>query len=192
MLQAIAQNWWMLLVRGICAIAFGVMAFAWPGMTLLVLVIMYGAYSLVDGVTAVILGIKSRHSNESWGAMVLVGMLGVLVGLIAFARPGIAETALLFFVAAAAVARGVFEIVAAIRLRKVIDNEWLLVLAGASSILFGVLVLVWPAAGLTTIVWLIGAAAVAIGVLCTALSLRLRSLNERLRQNHPPTMAPAG
>ncbi|MGQ0633802.1 MAG: HdeD family acid-resistance protein [Planctomycetaceae bacterium] len=189
MLQAAARNWWVLLLRGICAILFGIMAFAWPGMTFLVLVIMYGAYALVDGVASIALGLSGRGEGQPWLTMVLVGILGILVGLIAFFRPGIAGGAMLLFIAIAAIAHGILEIIAAIRLRKVLENEWLLILAGASLVLFGILILMRPDAGAVTIAWLIGTASVAFGVLCVALSLRLRSLNERIKGTTMPKPA---
>src|SRR5262245_20589225 len=103
MLHAVAKNWWVLLVRGICAIVFGILAFAWPGLTLLVLVFMYGAYALLDGISAVVLGLSGRAQGHSWWEMVLVGVLGVAAGLIALIWPGITATALLFVIATFAI-----------------------------------------------------------------------------------------
>ncbi len=188
MLEAITKNWWLLLLRGIGAIAFGILAFSWPGLTLLVLVMLYAAHALIDGVTALVLGLSGKLKGVPWWNMVLVGLLGIAAGIVAFVWPGITATALLIVIASFAIVRGVFEIMAAIRLRKEIDNEWLLGLAGATSILFGIALLAWPGAGLLTLVWLIAAYAIAFGILEVVLSLRLRGLHGRLSH----TVAPSG
>jgi uncharacterized membrane protein HdeD (DUF308 family) len=112
--------------------------------------------------------------------MLCIGAISILAGIVAFAWPGITAVALLFVIAAWAIARGVFEILAAIRLRKEIDNEWLLGLAGAASIVFGIMLVAWPGAGLISLVWLIAAYSIAFGVLSILLSLRLRGLRSRL------------
>lgn len=189
MRDALTRNWWVFLVRGLCAIAFGVAAFAWPGLTILVLVMLYAAHALIDGVAAVALAIGSRHQQEGWWAMLIVGIIGVLAGIGTFFWPDITVSVLLAFVALWCIARGVFEIIAAIRLRKIIENEWLLGLAGAASVAFGVALLAWPQAGLVTIAWLIGANAVALGILSVMLALRLKSLRDRHSPHHP---APPG
>lgn len=187
MLQHVARYWWTFLVRGLLAIAFGIAAFVWPGLTLWALVILFGAYMLADGITALILGFTGR-GGASWWAMALVGVLGIVAGLVAFFWPGITAVAMLAIIAASAIIRGIFEIVAAIRLRKVIDNEWLLALAGVVSILFGIALIAWPKAGLLAMVWLIGLWAVAFGILEIILAFRLRGLRER----HEPVTMPPG
>jgi uncharacterized membrane protein HdeD (DUF308 family) len=182
MLEHVIRNWWMVLLRGLCAIAFGIMAFAWPGITLLVLVLMFAAQALVDGGAAVALGLGMRKSVDGApsGTMALVGVVSIVAGIIAFAWPGITAVSLLFVIAFWAIVRGVFEILSAIRLRKVIDNEWMLGLAGAASILFGVLLIAWPGAGLLSLLWLIGSYAIAFGVIKVMLALRLRGMKNRL------------
>jgi uncharacterized membrane protein HdeD (DUF308 family) len=182
MFEHVVRNWWIVLVRGLCAIAFGVIAFAWPGLTLLVLVLMYSAHAIVDGIAAIVLGFQMRKSAEGvpWGAMICLGLVSVAAGIVAFAWPGITAFVLLVVIATWAIIRGVFEIIAAIKLRKVIDNEWCLGLAGLSSVVFGILLIAWPAAGILSLLWLIAAAAIAFGVLQIMLSLRLRGLKSRL------------
>ena len=188
MLEAIARNWWVLLVRGLGAIAFGILCFAWPQLTLLVLVFLFGAHAVIDGVSAVMLGLAARNHAESWWAMLLVGVLGILAGVGTFIWPGITAAVLLAIIAGWAILRGVFEIVAAIRLRKVIENEWLLGLAGASSVLFGLLLLAWPAESLLALMWLVGAASTIFGLACTALSLRLRNFWQNLQGAGRPAL----
>ena len=184
-MSALREYWWIFLVRGLFAIAFGVMAFAWPGLTILTLVLLYAAHAIIDGATALGLAFSGHVPGRSWWAMVLVGVVGILAGVGAFVWPGITAAILLAFVAMWAILRGVFEIAAAIHLRKEIEGELLLGLAGAASIAFGVMLLAWPAAGLVTIAWIIGANALVFGVMSSALSLRLRKITPR----HPSESA---
>jgi uncharacterized membrane protein HdeD (DUF308 family) len=171
--HALAQNWWLLLLRGIAAIVFGLLAFVWPGLTLVTLVLFYGAFALIDGVLAVIAAVKGGTPAPRWW-LALVGVAGIAAGVLTFLWPGVTALVLLFFIAGWAIAVGVFEIVGAIRLRKEIDNEWLLIAGGALSVLFGVLVLLLPGAGALALVWIIGSYAIVYGVILVSLALRLR------------------
>lgn len=173
LLQALAKNWWLILLRGIAAIVFGILAFVWPGLTLLTLIIFYGAFALVDGVLAIVAAISGGSPVPRWW-LALVGIAGIVAGALTFMWPGVTALVLLFFIAGWAIAVGVMEIVGAIRLRKEIDNEWLLILGGALSILFGVALLVRPGAGALALVWMIGIYAVIYGVILISFSLRLR------------------
>ena len=142
LLGAVARNWWLILIRGLAAVAFGILCFVWPAISLLALVLVYGVYAIVDGIAAVVWGSRSR-----WPLMVVVGVVSVLSGLVAFFWPGITALALLYVIAAWAVVRGVAEVAAAIHLRRQISNEWLLALSGIASIVFGVLIALFPSAG---------------------------------------------
>lgn len=137
MLSELARNWWIPLIRGLAAIAFGIMAFAWPGITLFALVLLFGVYAIIDGLAAIWFAIIERNQAMNWWGMLLVGLLSVAAGIVAIFWPGITAMALLMVIAAWAIVRGIFEIVAAIQLRKHIENEWALGLGGALSILFG-------------------------------------------------------
>jgi uncharacterized membrane protein HdeD (DUF308 family) len=163
----------LLLLRGIAAIIFGVLAFAWPGITLLTLILFYGAFALVDGVLAIIAAITGGAPAPRWW-LVIVGLLGIAAGLLTFLMPGLSALVLLFFIAGWAIATGVFQIIGAIQLRKEIDNEWLLILGGIISVLFGIGVMLAPGAGALALVWVIGTYAVIIGVLLVALAFRLK------------------
>ncbi|HEY3031629.1 MAG TPA: HdeD family acid-resistance protein [Bradyrhizobium sp.] len=163
----------MLLLRGIAAIIFGVLAFAWPGVTLLTLILFYGAFALVDGVLAIIAAITGGAPGPRWW-LVIVGLLGIAAGLLTFLMPGLSALVLLFFIAGWAIATGVFQIIGAIQLRKEIDNEWLLILGGIISVLFGIGVMLAPGAGALALIWVIGTYAVIIGVLLVALAFRLK------------------
>jgi len=173
MVHALAKNWWLLLLRGIAAIIFGVLAFAWPGVTLLTLILFYGAFALVDGVLAIIAAITGGAPAPRWW-LVIVGLLGIAAGLLTFLMPGLSALVLLFFIAGWAIATGVFQIIGAIQLRKEIDNEWFLILGGIISVLFGIGVMLAPGAGALALVWVIGTYAVIIGVLLVALAFRLK------------------
>jgi uncharacterized membrane protein HdeD (DUF308 family) len=177
MLETLSRHWWAVALRGAAAILFGVLALVWPGITVFALVIVFGAYALVDGAFTLIAAFGDRngartHGNRAW--LVARGLAGVLTGVVAAVWPGITALALLWLIALWAVVTGVFEIVAAIQLRKQMRREWLLALSGALSVLFGVLLVVWPAAGVLTLVVLIGVAAIVFGVTLLMLGLRLR------------------
>ena len=180
MLRTVCGRWWVLLLRGLAAIGLGVCAIAWPGITLLSLVFVFGTFTLIDGVAAVVLGIRGEEDGTVWWTVVLMGVLAIVAGIVSFAWPQITIAILLAIIAASAIVRGVFEIIAAIRLRKELDDEWILALSGLISILFGGLILYRPDAGLVAIVLLIGAYMLAIGVLAVALSLRLRRMQHKM------------
>jgi uncharacterized membrane protein HdeD (DUF308 family) len=175
-LRTLGRNWWALALRGVAAILFGVLAFAWPGITLFVLVLFFGAYMLVDGIFAIVAAVRAAGEEDRWWLLLIEGILGVLAGLVAFFWPGLTALALLYFIAAWAIVTGIMEIVAAIRLRQEIEGEWALGLSGLLSVIFGILLVVLPApAGLLSLVWLVGAYAVATGVLLLILAFRVRS-----------------
>ena len=173
MVHVLAKNWWLLLLRGIAAIIFGLLAFTWPGLTLLTLILFYGAFALVDGVLAIVAAITGGVPGSRWW-LAIVGLLGIAAGLLTFLTPGLTALVLLFFIAGWAIATGVFEIIGAIKLRKEIDNEWLLILGGIISVLFGVSMMLAPGAGALALVWVIGAYSVVMGVIFVALAFRLR------------------
>jgi len=162
-----------LLMRVIAAIIFGVLAFAWPSITLLTLMLFYGAFALVDGVLAVIAAITGGAPAPRWW-LVIVCLLGIAAGLLTFLMPALSALVLLFFIAGWAIATGVFQIIGAIQLRKEIDNEWLLILGGIISVLFGIGVMFGSGCGALALVWVIGTYAVIVGGLLVALAFRLK------------------
>jgi uncharacterized membrane protein HdeD (DUF308 family) len=176
MIDAVCRRWWLLLIRGICAIALGIAAAFWPGITLLALVILFSAFAITDGAASLVLGIRGEPDGTVWWTMVVLGMLAIAAGIIAFIWPGITLLTLLAIIAASAIVRGVLEIAAAVALRKEIQGEWLLALSGVLSIIFGALIIYQPVAGLLAIAILIGAYMFAVGILAIVLSLRLRRL----------------
>jgi uncharacterized membrane protein HdeD (DUF308 family) len=172
-LHALAKNWWLLLLRGIAAIVFGVLAMVWPSITLWSLIILYGAYVLVDGAFALGAAIFGGSPAPRWW-LAIVGLLGIAAGIVAFALPLLTGLTLLLIIGSWAIVSGVFEIIGAIRLRNEIDNEWMLILHGAISVLFGALVIINPGAGAVAIVWMIATYAIVAGVILCALAFRLR------------------
>lgn len=172
-LHALAKRWWLILLRGLVAIVFGILAFAWPGLTLLSLVLLYGAFALADGVIALAAAVTGRVSAPTWW-LVLVGIFGILAGIVSFMFPGMTALVLILLIGAWAIAHGIIEIAAAIQLRKEIRNDWLLILAGVLSVAFGFLVIAAPGAGALALVWAIGAYAILFGALLIGFSLQVR------------------
>lgn len=172
-MQEISRSWWLLLVRGIAAVLFGVLALIWPRITLLVLVIFFGAYAIVSGVSELFAGFRHNAQSRAW--LIFAGIIGVLAGIVAFVWPGITSLALLYVIAFWAIFTGVSEIVAGIQFRKVIDNEWMFIVGGVLSVIFGILLLIWPGAGMLSLVWLIGIFAILYGIAMIVLSLRVKN-----------------
>ncbi|MEI7598760.1 MAG: HdeD family acid-resistance protein [Aestuariivirga sp.] len=173
LLHGLAKHWWVLALRGVAAIVFGVLAFAWPGITILSLVMLYGAYAFVDGVFSIFAAIGGGTPAPRWW-LAVVGILGILAGLIAFANPVLVGLYLLWFIGAWAIVSGVMEIIGAIRLRKEIDNEWWLILHGLISVLFGIFLFAEPLTSALALIWVIGAYAVAAGVIMIMLAFKLK------------------
>jgi uncharacterized membrane protein HdeD (DUF308 family) len=170
----LTRNWWVYALRGLAAVLFGVLAFIWPGITLLTLVFLFGWYAVANGILSFILAAKAPKGYPRFSGLVLPGLFSLAVGVIAFIIPGITALALLLLIATWAIVNGVMEIVAAIRLRKEITNEWMLILAGAASVIFGVLFLMWPGAGALAMLWWIGSFAIVFGILFIGLAFRLK------------------
>ena len=169
--QIVAQHWWVMLLRGIVAILFGVIAFLWPGITLASLGLLIGVSCVFEGIAAIAAGLRERFWQST-----LLGVVSVLAGLAMFFYPGLTAIALLYLIAFWAIARGVLEILAAIQFRKVIEGELLLGLAGLLSIAFGTFIVLNPGAGALSIVWMLAIYAVLFGVTLVILSFRLKSL----------------
>jgi uncharacterized membrane protein HdeD (DUF308 family) len=171
----LSRRWWLLLLRGLIAIAFGVVSWVQPGISLASLVLLFGAYSLADGVLNAWTALEGRREHEHWWVLFLEGLLGIGVGVLTFLAPALTALALLFYIAIWAIATGVLEIVAAIRLRKEIENEWMLIVAGLASVVFGVLLMAQPAAGALALLWLIASYAIFFGVLLVILAFKVRA-----------------
>src|SRR5262245_39565865 len=171
----------MVVLRGACAILFGVLAFTWPGVTLGALVLLYGAYAFADGVLAFAAAI-SGSVGKPWWVLLLEGVVSIAAAGAAVFYPGLTAIVLLYVIAAWAIVKGVFQITAAIQLRKEIEGEVWLGLAGLASLFFGVVPFARPGPGALAVVWIIGAYAIAFGVLLVALGFRLKALKARLER----------
>lgn len=175
MLDDLARNWWLILLRGVLAIIFGVLTFVWPGITLIALVLLYGAFAFTDGVLAIAAAIWGGAPAPRWW-LALIGIFGIAAGILTVLWPGITALVLLLFIAGWAIATGVMQIVGAIKLRNEIEGEWLLIASGVLSVAFGVLLAAWPGAGAIAMVLVIGSFAIMYGVLLVAFGLKLRKL----------------
>src|SRR5947209_5872433 len=176
LIETLKRHWWVPVIRGIAAIVFGVIAFAYPGLTVAVLVLLFGAWVLVDGVFRVIGAIGHRASDKEWGFDLIIGIVGIIIGFLTFHAPQITALALIIYIAAWALMIGATEIALAIKLRREIKGEWFLILMGLVSIVFAVMLLWNPLPGALALVWLIGSYAIVFGLLGIILGFRLRSL----------------
>lgn len=175
----LTRNWWLVALRGLLAIMFGAAAFIWPGLTWLVLILMFGVYAILDGIFAMVSGVSQSRYSPRWWVFLVEGFISLIAGVIVLLQPGLAGFALVIVIAVWAVLTGIMEIIAAIRLRREIRNEWMLGFGGFLSIMLGLLMLFQPAAGGLVITLMVGAYALIFGMLLLALSFRLRSFHRR-------------
>jgi len=173
----LARWWWTFILRGVLAILFGVLAFFAPRFGIAILVGLFAAWAIIDGIGNLVAGIRTRGQDRSWWLEVLEGLVSVAAGVVALLLPATAAQVLVLIIAAWAIVTGVIEIVMAVRLRRVIDNEVWMALAGAASILFGVILVLFPAAGALSLVWLIGSFAIAFGAFLIIFGWRLRGIH---------------
>ena len=176
-LRPLTRSWWLMLLRGIAGVLFGIAAFIWPGLTVLALTLLYGAFAMADGIFSLGAAVTGRgeRSIPTWW-LVLIGLLGIAVGVVAFLWPGLTAFALVIMIGAWAVAIGVMQIIGAIWLRHEIEDEWLLIAAGILSVLFGAAVLLKPGAGALALAWAIGTFAILSGILLVAFALRIKGV----------------
>jgi uncharacterized membrane protein HdeD (DUF308 family) len=173
--DSIIRNWWLVALRGVVALIFGVLTIFRPGVTLAALILLYGAYANVNGIFTVVVAIAHHRGEPHWVSLLVSGVLSVALGIVAFVMPRLTALSLLYIIAAWAIVTGVSEVATAIRLRRVITGEWLLVIAGVLSVLFGVFLVLFPGAGALAVTLWIGTYAVMLGILLIALAFRLRS-----------------
>jgi uncharacterized membrane protein HdeD (DUF308 family) len=176
MIEGLKRYWWVPVIRGIAGVVFGVIAFAYPGLALATLVLLFGAWVLIDGVFRIVGATAGRASDPDWGFHLIIGILGIVVGVLTFRAPGITALALIIYLAAWALMIGAAEIALAIKLRREIKGEWFLILMGLASIIFAVLLLWNPGPGAVALLWLIASYAIVFGVLAIFFGFRLRSL----------------
>ncbi len=179
MIEALKRYWWVPVIRGICGIVFGVIAFAYPGLALATLVLLFGAWVLIDGVFRIVGATAGRASDPDWGFHLIVGILGIVIGVLTFRAPGITALALIIYIAVWVLMVGAVEIALAIKLRRE-KGEWFLILMGLASIIFAALLLWNPGPGALALLWLIASYAIVFGVLAVIFGFRLRSLRTLL------------
>ncbi len=176
LLGELTKNWWAFVLQGVLAILFAIGAFFWPGLTLAVLIVFFGAWAFVDGIFSIIAAFKAERA---W-PFVLRGVLGIGVGLVTFFYPALTGFTLLIIIAVWSIIKGVLEISAAIRLREEMEGEWLLILAGAVSIVFGGLIILRPGAGALAVSWIIGFYAAFFGILMIVLGFKLKGVRNKV------------
>ncbi|BCM81848.1 HdeD family acid-resistance protein [Methylobacterium indicum] len=184
MSAVLARNWWLIALRGVFAILFGIVALIAPGATLLTLVILFSAYMLVDGITEIVAAVRAAERHERWGYLLAAGAINILVGVLAFLMPGSALVAFVYLIAAWALVTGGLMIAAAFRLH--LDHgRWFLAIGGVLSVLFAVALIASPALSLLVLTYWMGGYAIAFGAFMLVLAFRLRS-------RHAGTGAPGG
>jgi uncharacterized membrane protein HdeD (DUF308 family) len=181
MLKTMIAYWWVILLRGLISLAFALLAFTRPEFTFVAMVVTIGLFFFTDGLLAVVLGWRLRGEDDEWWTVLLEGLLGVGIGVAAMLRPDIGAGALVTLIAVWCLLSGVFELFGAIKLRKEIDNEWMLALAGIVSIGLGVLMLVNPTAGAISLMWWVGIYAALFGAFLVFLAFRLRKAGKKLK-----------
>jgi len=184
MSNLLAQNWWAIALRGVFAIIFGIIALLMPGAALLAFVLLFAAYMLVDGVLAIIAGVRAARRHERWGWLIFEGVLDLIAGAIAVLWPLITIVAFVFLLGAWAIVTGALMFGASFRL-NIPHGRWLMTLAGAVSIIWGVLLIIWPLIGAVVLTWWIAAYALIFGIAMLVLAFRLRA-------RRPVTTAPSG
>jgi uncharacterized membrane protein HdeD (DUF308 family) len=175
--RVLSRNWWAVAIRGVLGIAVGVIAFILPGATMLALVLLLAAYMLVDGVFAIVSAIRAARRNEQWGWLILEGLVDLGAGALAILWPGITVLAFVLLVAAWALISGSFMLIAAFRL-NVDHGRWWLVLGGAASVIYGVLLIVAPLIGALVLTWWFGAYALVFGITLLVLAFRLKARHD--------------
>ena len=186
-MNRLSDHWWLVALRAACAFLFGLAAIMWPGLTIAILVAIFGVFVLLDGSLLVAVGVGNRDDDPRWWSLVLQGALGAIFGLVALLAPIATAMALVVLVAAWAIVSGIAEIMAAFRLRAFIENEWLLAVSGVLSILFGVILGLAPRAGIVAMAWIIGGFAILSSLLLAAMALRLRKFKSHF--NSPATIS---
>ena len=176
---------WLLGLRGLLTVLFGILALARPGFGVAMLVAIFGFYALADGLTAAVAGFRGAHGGLGRGLLFLEAIIGIAAGIIAFARPGAAAIAVLIVIAVRAIAHGVLQAGEAIAAGEELPNRWLLALGGIASIVFGILLLSIPSAGLLALAWLVGVYALVVGTMQIAAAFWVRTTVRRIAPTQP-------
>ena len=187
--RTLSQNWWLVLLQGVLSVVLGVLALAMPGATLGALILLWGLFALLNGAIEIFHAIGAAGSHRSWGWQLAGGLVGILAGLAILRWPGLSALFVLYLVAIWAIMMGIVRVVGAIADHEALPHAWLVALAGVVSVLFGIAMFAWPAAGLLTLVYLVGFYAIVYGLIACVIAFRLHSLPERMAATLAP---PAG
>ncbi len=179
----LSRAWWAVLIRGVAAVFFGILALSWPGLTLVLLITLFGVYALVEGVATVFASLRMRAKESPWVWLLIQGLASTLLAFVVFLWPGLTAVLLLFLIAAWAMVNGICDVLASFRLRKQIEGEWVLAVTGILSLLLGIVLLARPGAGALALIWVIGIYALVFGILRLALAVRIRSLQVATRES---------
>jgi uncharacterized membrane protein HdeD (DUF308 family) len=185
MSEFLQKSWWMLALQGLAAVVFAILAIAWPGITLLVLVAMFAAYALLSGGVALAAAFKNRKVDKHWWVVLLIGIISLAAGVVAILAPGLTALMLVLLMGANALVTGILQIVLAVRLRKEIHNEWILILSGVISTVFGVLAILFPGAGALAMVMIVSFYSMFTGILLLTLAFKARSWRKGKTPSQP-------
>jgi uncharacterized membrane protein HdeD (DUF308 family) len=182
----LGRSWWLLALRGLMTLVFGVLTLFWPGVTLEILALIFGAYMFVDGVFALIAMLSGRRHGHHWLGFLLEGVAGILVGVLTFLHPGLAIAAVVYLIAAWAIVTGVFQLVEAVVVGRYLEGVFWLILSGVVSIVLGILLFANPGAGAVALAWFLGAYAIVAGLLMISLGVQLRAWSRDTSGQAPP------
>lgn len=172
--SSVQQGWWLFLLRGLAAIIFGVLALAWPGLTLFVLIISFGIWIIFDGVVEIWNGFTNREGHDRWWVDILLGLAGIIAGILIISLPGITAVVAMYYIGAWMVITGILQVFYAIKLREEISGEWFLILTGLLSVVLGIIFFIFPGSGAVSLVWLIAIYAIVFGIILIVFSFRAR------------------
>lgn len=178
--QILSRTWWVLLLRGLFAILFGVVAWAMPEASVAILLVIFGVYVLADGVIGVIAAVSGRKEREHWWALLVWALLGVVVGVLTLINPALTAIALMFYIAIWAIGTGILQVILALRLRKEIHGEWLLIVGGLLSVALGIFLMAQPMMGAIALLWVIATYAIIFGVVFVVLAFKARAFGKRM------------
>jgi len=177
----VSRIWWSIVLRGVLAILFGIIAFFFTGQTLLALIYVFGVFAVLSGLATLVIAVRAGESHQRWGWLAVSGLLGVLVGVVSFVWPGLTALSFVFLVAAWAIFAGVAEIAFALAAPMTLAHPWLAGISGLLSVVFGVLLAVWPRSGAVTLTWLVGIYAIAYGASLLYYAFVLQGLRDAAR-----------
>jgi uncharacterized membrane protein HdeD (DUF308 family) len=178
--KTVSRIWWALALRGALAVIFGLVALFSSRTTLLALIYVFGIFAVLNGLVALVTAVRAGEAHRRWVWLAVMGLFGVAAGIVSFVWPGITALAFVYLIAAWAIITGVAEITFALSWPDTLAHPWLAAISGALSVLFGILLAVWPRAGVLTLVWLLGVYAILYGLTLLYYAYRLQALRHEV------------